>query len=345
MRTLVTGGAGFIGCNLTTALVRRGHSVVVVDNLARAGSLDNLRALLDDPTIAPNVVFVPADVRDHDAIAGVVAEQAPNAVAHLAAQVTVTGSIADPVLDFDVNARGTVNVLEAVRLHAPKARLLFTSSNKVYGTLEHLRTVSNGSRYELPEHPEGVSEEFPAVAATPYGCSKLTADLYVQDYGRTYGLATTVFRVSCVYGRWQNGTVDQGWVSWLVTRALTGGAITICGDGLQVRDLLHVDDLVEAVLAVLERGRGTGQVFNVGGGPQFSLSVWREFGPLLEELVGRPLTVAFAERRPGDQHVYMSDLRRVARELSWKPKTSPREGIGAMTEWLRAGRPLGRCGR
>lgn len=342
MQALVTGGAGFIGCNLTAALVRGGHHVAVVDNLSRRGSIRNLQALLDDPETAERVSFHPVDVRDADGLGAVVAEHRPDVVAHLAAQVAVTDSVAHPAVDFDVNARGTLNVLEAVRHHAPAARVLFTSTNKVYGGMQQVRTERAATRHVMPDHPEGVSEEFPTLAATPYGCSKLAADLYVQDYAYTYGMATTVFRMSCIYGKWQNGTVDQGWVSWLVKSALLHNPVTIYGDGLQVRDLLHVDDLVGAILSVLGSGRGLGEVFNIGGGPEFSLSVWAEFGALLAELTGRETPVSYEQRRTGDQDVYISDVRRARERLSWQPSRSPHEGIAEMTDWLRLEQKLGR---
>ncbi|MFC8532448.1 GDP-mannose 4,6-dehydratase [Streptomyces sp. NPDC057249] len=335
MRALVTGGAGFIGCNLTAALVRAGHEVTVVDNLSRRGSLRNLQALLEDPVAAERVDFRPVDVRDAEGLAAVVADCRPQAVAHLAAQVAVTDSVAHPAVDFEINARGTLNVLEAVRKHAADARVLFTSTNKVYGSLERLRTERTETRYVLPEHPDGIAEDFPTLATTPYGVSKLAADLYVQDYAYTYGLATTVFRMSCIYGKWQNGTVDQGWVSWLVKSTLLGNPVTIYGDGLQVRDLLHIDDLVAAMRRVLADGQGLGEVFNIGGGPEFSVSVWGEFGPLLAELAGRGVPATYEPRRTGDQDVYISDIRKARKLLGWKPERAPRDGIAEMTEWLR----------
>ncbi|WP_055494452.1 GDP-mannose 4,6-dehydratase [Streptomyces sp. TP-A0356] len=342
MRALVTGGAGFIGCNLAAALVRAGHEVAVVDNLSRRGSLRNLQALMEDPVAAERVSFHPVDIRDADGLAAVMAEHRPDAVAHLAAQVAVTDSVTHPTVDFDINARGTLNVLEAVRRHAADARVLFTSTNKVYGSMEQLRTERAGTRHVLPDHPDGISEDFPTLAATPYGVSKLTADLYVRDYAYTYGLATTVFRMSCIYGKWQNGTVDQGWVSWLVKSALLGNPVTIYGDGLQVRDLLHVDDLVTAILSVVADGRGLGEVFNIGGGPEFSLSVWAEFGALLAELTERETPATYEARRTGDQDVYISDIRKARELLAWQPTRAPRDGIAEMTDWLRLEHKLGR---
>lgn len=336
MRVAVIGGAGFVGCNLAVRLLRSGHEVVIADNLSRTGSLANLGMLLE--AAGPRPEFVCADVRDAAAMAAIMREHRPNAVAHLAGQVAVTISVADPGLDFDVNARGTLNVLEAARLHAPAARVLFTSTNKVYGDLARLAKATDATRHRLVDYPDGVDESFPTDAATPYGCSKLTGDLYVRDHAKTYGMATTVFRMSCIYGQHQNGTVDQGWVSWLAGRTLADQPITIYGDGLQVRDLLHINDLVEAMVLVLVDGRGAGEVFNVGGGPGNAVSVWREFGPMLAEITGRPQPqVTFAPRRTGDQDVYVSDLRRICSSLSWHPTIGPREGITGMVEQLRSG--------
>ena len=335
MKVLVTGGAGFIGCHVSAGLARAGADIVVADNLSRAGSVDNLGVLEADPELAPNIAFRWLDVRDAAACLKLMAAEAPDAVVHLAGQVAVTGSIIDPTHDFDTNARGTLNVLEAVRASAHDAHIVFASTNKVYGRLEHLRTERTSTRYILADYPEGIPESFPTDAATPYGCSKLAADGYVRDHGRTYGLRSTVLRMSCIYGTWQNGTVDQGWVSWFVRAALTDTRLMIYGDGLQVRDLLHVDDLVNLLRTLLSTGGGIGETFNIGGGPEFSLSVWGEFGPLLEEILGHPISVCHAERRTGDQSIYVSDIRRAFERLGWRPQTPPRSGVAEVTNWTR----------
>lgn len=336
MRALITGGAGFIGCNLAASLARGGHTVVVADNLSRRGSAANLKSLAEDLVIAPLLEFCALDVRDPSACRALLASRQVDCVVHLAGQVAVTGSIADPVTDFDVNARGTLNILEAVRHECRDAHVLFASTNKVYGSLRQLGTVRLSSRYHLPDYPAGIPETLPTNAATPYGCSKLAADGYVRDYGRTFGLRTTVFRMSCIYGCHQNGTADQGWVSWFVRAALTNEPLTIYGDGLQVRDMLHVDDLVELMGAVLTTGVGAGDTFNVGGGPAFAMSVWAEFGGILEDVVGHPVDVRFATRRLDDQDVYMSDISHVCATLPWTPRTAPREGVEEVAEWMRA---------
>jgi CDP-paratose 2-epimerase len=333
VKVVITGGAGFIGCNLAITLAKRGDEVVLADNLSRPGSDRNLESMLADEEIADRITFHDMDVRDADACKDLLADGA-DGVAHLAAQVSVTDSLTDPTEDFDINARGTLNVLEALRTQAPEARFLFTSTNKVYGSLTELPVDRTDTRYVLPTAPGGVDESRPTTAATPYGCSKLAGDLYVQDYAKTFGLATTVFRMSCIYGTRQNGNVDQGWVSWLVRGAIEGEDLTIYGDGLQVRDLLHVDDLVRAFLTVLDTDAGRGEVFNMGGGPDFSLSVWAEFGDVLEDLLGAPVPVSYDEWRPSDQYVYISDLTKVSKALDWAPVKSPKEGIAEVVSWV-----------
>lgn len=335
MQVLITGGAGFIGCNLALALIRAGHRVVIVDDLSRHGSKDNLQHLLGVREAGGRVTFVPDDVRNADAIESVTAEHRPSAVVHLAAQVAVTTSLTDPSTDFDINARGTLNVLEATRRHAPEARLVFASTNKVYGRLEGTRAERGDTRWTMPDHPNGVAETMPLRPETPYGCSKAAADTYVSDYARTYGLRTTVLRLSCVYGPRQNGTSEQGWVSWFINAALSGKYITVYGDGLQVRDLLYVDDLVDALSGLIESDRGVGETFNLGGGPRFAMSVWAEFGEVLARAIGRRIGIRSGPERPGDQKVYISDIRRAARVLSWKPSTPPYEGVQAMVEHAR----------
>lgn len=335
MRALITGGAGFVGANLAAALIRGGATVWVVDSLQREGSAANLDRLLSDPALGSSIRFVRGDIRDPVALERTFREAQPDAVAHLAAQVAVTSSIADPRMDFDVNASGTFNVLETVRRLTPAARFLYTSTNKVYGQLQGLRVSDTPTRYVLPDFPKGVTEGLPTNAVTPYGCSKLAGDLYTRDYAYSFGLATTVFRMSCIYGRWQNGTVDQGWVSWLTRLAVDGRPVTIYGDGRQVRDLLHIDDLVLAMTRVLVDGRSSpGSVFNIGGGPENSMSVWEEFGPLLERLTGSRVPVSYEPARVGDQLVYLSDISAAERALGWTPRISPAQGIAEMVDEL-----------
>jgi CDP-paratose 2-epimerase len=339
MRVLITGGAGFIGCNLADACIRSGHEVTLFDNLSRRGSEANLawlRNSLGDRAFA----FVKGDIRDPVAISRVTAGQ--EVIYHLAAQTAVTTSVADPRTDFEINALGTFNALEAGRQGGRDPVFVFASTNKVYGGMEDAPAVELATRYVLPDYPAGVSEERPLDFHSPYGNSKGAADQYVRDYKRIYGLRTVVFRQSCIYGQRQMGVEDQGWVAWFVIAAVTGKPITIYGNGKQVRDLLHVDDLVRAFQLATERIDITaGQVYNLGGGPANTLSIWAEFGPLLSELVGRPIEpAARAGWRPGDQPVFVADVSKARRDFGWEPRVGPRDGITRLVEWVRANREL-----
>jgi CDP-paratose 2-epimerase len=328
---LITGGAGFIGCNTADAFLADGHHVAVLDNLSRPGSELNLRWLRNHHA---SLEFHQVDVQDAHALAAAVRAAAPvEAVVHLAGQVAVTTSIADPRLDFQINALGTLNVLEAVRAWATDAVVIYASTNKVYGNLEHLAVRQRDRRYEFVDRPQGISEAEPLDFHSPYGCSKGAADQYVRDYARIYGMRTVVMRQSCIYGRRQFGMEDQGWVAWFVLAALAGKPITIYGDGRQVRDVLFIDDLVQAYRAALRTPAAWGEVFNIGGGPDYTLSVWSEFGPLLERLLGRAIPVTYADWRPGDQRVFVSDVRKGERLLGWRPTTSVEAGIAALSDW------------
>jgi CDP-paratose 2-epimerase len=334
MRALITGGAGFIGANLARYLADRGHAVRVLDSLARPGSERNLAWLR--ATIGPALEVVRADVRDAAAVEAAAA--GADAIFHLAAQVAVTTSVADPVHDFEVNARGTLNVLEAARRHG--CAVFYTSTNKVYGGLDDVAVVEQPTRYAYAERPHGIDERQPLDFHSPYGCSKGAADQYVRDYARIYGLRTVVFRMSCIYGQRQFGNEDQGWVAHFVIAAVLGRPITIYGDGKQVRDLLHVDDLLRAFeLAYAHLDTTAGQIYNLGGGPANALAVWAEFGPLLEELLGRRIPVRYGPWRPGDQRVYVSDVRRAA-AFGWQPTIPAREGIARLLAWVRENRHL-----
>ena len=334
MRALITGGAGFIGCNLARYLASRGHTVRVLESLARPGSERNLAWLRE--TLG-SLDFVQADTRDAAATAAAAASC--DAIFHFAAQVAVTSSVTDPVHDFEVNARGTLNVLEAARQHG--SAVFYTSTNKVYGGMDDVPVVELPTRYAYADLPEGASERQPLDFHSPYGCSKGSADQYVRDYARIYGLRTVVFRMSCIYGTRQFGNEDQGWVAHFLIAAVLGRLITIYGDGKQVRDVLYVDDLVRAFELAWERLDTTaGRVYNIGGGPANTLAVWAEFGPLLAELLGRPIPVQYGPWRPGDQKVYVTDVRRAAAEFGWSPTLSAREGVTRLLHWVQANRDL-----
>ncbi|HRN67897.1 MAG TPA: GDP-mannose 4,6-dehydratase [Promineifilum sp.] len=334
----ITGGAGFIGCNSADHFLRQGKQVTIYDNLTRKGGRSNLDWLYGEHG-GDRLHLIEADIRDYDRLSAAVAEAAPEVVLHLAGQVAVTSSVVDPREDFEINALGTFNVLEAVRHGAPEAAVLYASTNKVYGGMEDVGIVQRGQRYEYADYPLGVPESFPLDFHSPYGCSKGTGDQYTRDYARIYGLRTLVLRQSCIYGQRQFGVEDQGWVAHFVIATVMGRPIAIYGDGLQVRDVLHVDDLVAAYQAGIDRIDAlSGEVFNLGGGPENTLAVWTEFGPLLEELAGRPVPVHYGPWRPGDQRVFVANIQRAEELLGWRPQISPREGITRLYRWV-AGNP------
>jgi CDP-paratose 2-epimerase len=325
-RVLVTGGAGFVGTNVAFRLLGDGHDVVVLDDLSRTGVRRNLARLR---AAHPELTFLQADVRDHEAVAAAMAGCAH--VFHFAAQTAVTTSVLDPREDFGVNLEGTLNVLEV-------ARCLFTSTNKVYGDLADVGVTEVGGRYE-PErtaHRHGIGEDRPLDFCSPYGCSKGGADQYVLDYAKSYGLRTVVFRMSCIYGQHQQGNEDQGWVAHFLRSALAGEPITLYGDGRQVRDVLHVDDLVAAMLrAAADVDRLAGRAFNIGGGPGNTTSLL-ELVERIDALHGRTTKVGFAGWRVGDQRWYVSDTRAFQRAAGWLPTVDVATGVARLYEWLAA---------
>jgi len=333
-KVLITGGAGFIGCNLADRLLTEHREVTIFDNLSRRGCLANL-AWLRSRHGDDSFRLVMASVTDAATVAQACRDV--DRIYHLAGQVAVTTSIVDPRRDFEDNALGTINVLEGARQSGRDPILLYASTNKVYGSLEDLAPVAAQRRYTLPDHPLGIDERHPLDFHSPYGCSKGCGDQYVRDWARIYGMRTVVLRQSCIYGPRQLGLEDQGWVAHLALSALRGETVTIYGDGKQVRDLLHIDDLLAAYeLATEHISAVAGEVFNIGGGPERSLAVWAEFGPLLEELVGRPVAVRFAPARAGDQRCFVSDIRKARRELGWQPQIGLRDGLADLVAWARA---------
>jgi CDP-paratose 2-epimerase len=336
VRYLLTGGAGFIGCNLAARLKSRGDDVVIVDNLSRAGSDANARWLAS----AHGVALTQLDLRSGEAIAAFVKETCPDVVIHCAGQVAVTTSVANPRRDFEDNALGTFNLLEAVRLGAPNAIFLYTSTNKVYGGMEDVGIELHDGRYRYVDLPNGCDEQRPLDFHSPYGCSKGAADQYVRDYARIYGLRTVVFRQSCIYGYRQFGVEDQGWVAWFSIRAALGEPVTIFGDGRQVRDVLFIDDLVDAFLAAIERIDVTaGRVYNIGGGAANQMSLL-DLVAHLERLSGRRLQVDYAGWRPGDQRIFVCDIRKAERELGWSPRVSIAAGLERLYGWIDANRAV-----
>ncbi len=335
---IVTGGAGFIGCHSASRFHRAGHRVVVVDNLSRRGADANL-AWLRGQGIED---FVKLDVRDAAGLNDLLARHADaDAVLHLAGQVAVTTSVADPRADFEVNALGTLNVLEAVRLAAGgRPAVLYSSTNKVYGHLDHVRVVERDGRYGYEDRPFGVDESEPLDFHSPYGCSKGSGDQYVRDYARIYGLKTVSFRQSCIFGTRQFGIEDQGWVAWFCLAATRGQRFTIFGDGKQIRDTLWIDDLVDAYETALDRIDAVkGQVFNLGGGPANTLSLL-ELVAALSRHFGRPMDPGFADWRPGDQRVFVADIRKARRLLDWAPKVSTADGVARLLAWIGENRGL-----
>ena len=317
-RVLITGGAGFVGSNLAAHLLRRTSAhVTIYDSLARPGVEQNL-VWLESLAAPGRLAVVRGDVRDRTALAK--AAEGATEIYHFAAQVAVTSSIADPLEDCNTNVLGTLHVLEAARLSRHKPLVLFTSTNKVYGSLDGVPVERVGDRYAFADAGfRGVPETHPLDFHSPYGCSKGAADQYVHDYARIYGVPTVVFRMSCIAGPRQLGTEDQGWVAHFLYSALDGKPVTIYGDGCQVRDILHVHDLVDAMDRVAaERGKVAGQVFNVGGGYSQSVSV-RQALAMIEQQTGLAIDCRYAEARPGDQQIYISDTAKLFAHTGWQP--------------------------
>ena len=339
---LVTGGAGFIGANLADRLLGEGQEVVVYDALSRPGTERNLAWLQERH--GARVRFVHADIRDANRLADEVARA--GAVFHFAAQVAVTTSLVAPMDDFAINIAGTLNVLEAIRTRAPATPVVFASTNKVYGDLADLDFALEEEAYR-PLDPEvrahGIGEARPLDFHTPYGCSKGAADQYVLDYARSFGLRAAVLRMSCIYGQRQMGTEDQGWVAHFLIRALGGETITLYGDGHQVRDILDVRDAVDAYLAAWRRiDQVSGRAFNLGGGPTNAVSL-RQLIAHIGALTGRPVDLAFADWRAGDQRYFVADTRAATAALGLTRPRDWREGVAALANWLAAERavPIG----
>ena len=336
MKLLITGGCGFLGSNLAAHALGRGDELTVFDNLYRRGSVGNLRWLESRGAFR----FVHGDIRNGNDVSRVVQECAPDAVFHLAGQVAMTTSIANPRMDFEVNVVGTHNLLEAVRFSAPGAALVYSSTNKVYGDLEQYGYAETETRYVCVDRPNGFDEATPLDFHSPYGCSKGAADQYMLDYARMFGLKTTVLRHSSMYGGRQFASYDQGWIGWFCQkgaesrRGLLREPFTISGTGKQVRDVLHADDMVNLYFSILDRGDGVaGEAFNIGGGIGNSLSLLELFA-LLEELTGERLVYTRLAPRESDQRVFVADIGKAKRLIGWEPRVGAREGVAKMLEWV-----------
>src|ERR1700722_16389928 len=337
MKTIITGGAGFIGSNAASRYLRRGHHVVVVDNLCREGVQKNLEWLKPQGSLE----FVRLDVRQGAELTQLFRKhRAPDQVLHLAAQVAVTTSVIDPREDFEINALGTFNVLEAARKAELTAPLLYSSTNKVYGEMTEVGVVEKNGRYAYQSLDQGVAESRNLDFHSPYGCSKGSADQYVIDYHRIYGLRTIVFRQSCIYGYRQFGAEDQGWIAWFMIANQLNRPITVFGDGKQVRDILFIEDLLNAYDAAFAAGDvAAGRAFNIGGGVSNVISL-RELLAFIEQRSGAKIPAGNADWRPGDQKVFISDIRRARTELGWSPKISCPQGLGLLYDWIEKNREL-----
>jgi CDP-paratose 2-epimerase len=333
---LITGGAGFIGSNYAARLIERGETVEIYDNLSRMGTQWNIDWLRKTYG-ADSFQLIQKDIRSSDDLRQAAREA--DVIVHLAAQVAVTTSVIDPRLDFEINALGTFNVLEAARASERKPVVLYASTNKVYGGMENVVVVEEATRYRYRDLPMGVSEIQPLDFHSPYGCSKGAGDQYARDYARIYGVQTVVLRQSCIYGTRQFGVEDQGWLAWFVIAAVTGKPISIYGDGKQVRDVLFISDLLDAYDACLAQIKQTsGSIYNIGGGIENTISVWEEFGPMLEAFLGHKIPIRKDDWRPGDQRIFVSNIQKAEQELGWKPKISVQEGLRRLYEWVNSNR-------
>lgn len=336
MKYLITGGCGFIGSNLAVAVLERGEDLFIFDNLSRTGAVDNLSWLRKQGLNN----FICGDVRNREDVDETLRMVRPDVIFHLAGQVAMTTSMSNPRYDFQTNALGTFNLLEAAREYTPDVIFLFSSTNKVYGELEYIKYFDNGIRYICPDYPIGFDEKLPLDFRSPYGCSKGAADQYVIDYGRYFGLRSVVFRHSTVYGGRQFSTYDQGWVGWFIKQALsqkhdsTVKPFTISGDGKQVRDILFSNDLVTCYFdAIKSIDSIAGQVFNIGGGINNSLSLLELFS-ILEKKFNISLNYIRTPWRASDQKVFVADIRKAKQFFSWAPTVDKHEGINQMIKWM-----------
>ncbi len=329
---LITGGAGFIGINTAAYYIRKKYNVILLDNLSRKGVEKNIKWLTK--THKNNFKLVKYDLKDTSRKLENIVSKA-DIIFHLAGQVAVTTSVLDPMADFRANAVGTMNMLEAARKSKKNPIFIFSSTNKVYGDLENIKIQEEKTRYSFKNLPKGINEMQGLDFHSPYGCSKGASDQYVRDYSRIYGMRTVVFRQSCIYGPHQYGFEDQGWVAWFMIAVHLNKEITIYGNGKQVRDLLYVGDLIEAYdLAIQNIKTTSGRVYNLGGGLKNSISVWLEFGPILQKLFRKDITIKKDNPRPGDQFIFIADTSRAKKDFGWVPKTNLPAGLKKLFTWI-----------
>lgn len=332
-KMIITGGAGFIGINASSFFLKNGYDVTIFDNLSRPGSKQNIEWLHRDglkPEIIVGDVRNPKDVTKLSTYA-----KRTDGIIHLAAQVAVTTSVVKPYEDFEINALGTFNILELMRTSQSSAKLIYASTNKVYGSLEKIAIEQTATKYKFKSIKNGIDESFPVDFHSPYGCSKGSADQYVHDYSRIYGLDTVVFRQSCIYGPHQFGIEDQGWVAWFMIAMLLKKKISIYGSGKQVRDLLYVDDLIDAYHKAFEfKDETRGKIYNIGGGLKNSLSIWYEFIPKLQTIFNSIPEYVFENERPGDQPIYISNFTQATKDFQWTPKVGLTAGLKSLSSWL-----------
>ncbi len=327
---LITGGAGFIGTNAASYYLKKGYKVVVFDNLSRAGTKENLKWLQRQKG---KFVFLKGDIRNDKKLLETFKKYKPNLVLHFAAQTTMVNSVINPREDFEINAIGTFNVLEAMRKTNCKAPAIYTSTNKVMGELLYIPVVEKKERYDYKDI-KGVNESFPLDFHGPYGCSKGAGDQYWLDYARIFNLNTIVFRQSGIYGVHQFGIEEQGWLAWFCNALLFDKPVTIFGNGKQVRDVLYIDDVIKAYDSAFQNIKKTkGKPYCIGGGPNFSLSIWQLF-KILEKLAGKKFNYSFGPWRPGDQKIYISDINLAKKDFGWKPEISPEEGVKKLFDWI-----------
>lgn len=336
MKILITGGCGFLGSNLAAHAIKSGYELVVFDNLYRLGSVDNLEWLRTQGGFK----FVHGDIRNSNDITRVISDFKPDVIFHLAGQVAMTTSIANPRMDFEVNVIGSFNLLEVVRQHSPESIVVYSSTNKVYGDLEQFTYKESATRYECIEKPHGFDELVGLDFHSPYGVSKGSADQYMLDYARMFGLKTVVFRHSSMYGGRQFATYDQGWIGWFCTKALEiksntlKESFTISGNGKQVRDVLHAKDMVRLYYSAIEYiEQAKGQAFNIGGGIANSLSLLELF-EVLNNKLNIEMVYTQLPPRESDQRVFVADITKAYKLLRWKPEVSTDSGVSNMLDWI-----------